>query len=141
MNRPTRYAVLLSLLLACSCNALGQDVTLKAFGNYELEKKEKSTAYLLSIIPGGGLFHAGKIAPGILFLLSEVAAVSWLVSYTETGVNAVVVPLLICVSLKIGEFVVTSNAIDQYNEGVRKRLGLAASFSQRGMTATITFSF
>jgi len=125
-----RWLILLVVILFLSNLLSAQDFA-KNFNLYELGKKDMAVGYLWSsIIPGGGLFYCERFGPGLSLLGGEIAF------YFLASKHYVFLVLV-----KLFEFYLVTEAIDDYNEDLRKRLNLAIDFKNNYQGLKLSYTF
>lgn len=135
------------LLVILQSFSLGQANFPRLFNEYEEQKKEKATAYLLSsIVPGGGMYHVGKDEWGVAFTVSS-SLLAYGVLTSKKGDEASKY-LILLLALRVAEYVTVSKWVDDYNRELRRNLGLTLRSSQGSMmlpkhtnSVTVTLSF
>ena len=135
----SRVILAMGLMLIVATSSWAQISTWQAFKNYENEKKEKATGYLLSLgIPGGGLFYSKRPAEGLVFIVADISLGSAIMKSIGDERKGDAIGLAVAfLAVRVGEFFLISSGIDSFNEELLMKTGDQISFVGRDRGVSI----
>jgi|SRR5208283_5513343 len=121
------------VLLFLSTHALAQDstrfISKSAFNLYENESKSKAVGFLwATIIPGAGHIYADQQTTGYIYLGLDASLIILLSDQNGDQI----LPIVLLVVSKISEYVNLNSSIDDYNQTLRRHLGMVFVPNLRG---------
>lgn len=123
----------LIIVLLLSTHALAQDsthfISKSSFNLYENESKSKAVGFLwAAIVPGAGHIYAEQQTTGYIYLGLDASLIILLSD--QNGDRTL--PIVLLIASRISEYVSLNSSIDDYNQALRRHLGIVFVPNLRG---------